>query len=190
MDSSCNPVQQDQMEYTVQTERPWLLENGDRTPDDHLKTLTPYWSAEIWESYLTWFETPRPESLIAPWRYDQICEESTESIFEFAQSNADDELKNRVAQYLAELTKQQRQVIEMIFWEGRSERFVAQSLGINHKSVHRLKLRALKKITHLLKGGPSSRLMRGEISPFSTETGDANGKQVLVLAEGTLPKAG
>lgn len=190
MDSSCNQAPQGQTEYNVQPDQPWLLADGKITPDEHLKTLTPSWSAETWERYLTWFETPRSESLLTPWRYDQICEESTESIFEFAQSNADDDLKNRVESYLRFLTGQQRQVVEMIFWEGRSERYVAQQLGINHKSVHRLKLRALKKITQLLKGGPSSRLMRREISLLSTETGDTNGKEVLDLAEGALPQAG
>lgn len=190
MDSSCNQAPRGQTENIVQPERPWLLADGKITPDEHLKTLTPFWSVETWERYLAWYETPRSESLIPSWKYDQICEESTESIFEFAQSNADDDLKNRVESYLGLLTGQQRQVVEMIFWEGRSERFVAQQLGINHKSVHRLKLRALKKITHLLKGGPSSRLMRGEISLLSTETGETNGKKVFGLADGTLPQAG
>lgn len=187
---SLRPLQEEQITYTVQPEQPWLLTNGDKTQDHHLMTLTPSWSAEIWERYLTWFETPRSESLISSRRYDQICEESAESIFEFAQSNAEDELKNRVAQYLAELTGQQRQVIELIFWEGRSERFVAHQLGIKQQAVNRLKRRALKKISHLAKGGVSSRIMRGEISLLHAETGDTNGKKVFVLAEGNFPKAG
>lgn len=190
MDSSCNQIPLGQTEYTVQPERPWLLSDGKTTPDEHLKALTPFWSAEMWDRYLAWYETPRPESLIPPWRYDQICEENTQSIFDLAQSNAEAELKNRVESHLAQLTGQQRQVVEMIFWEGRSERYVAQQLGINQKSVHRMKLRALKKITHLLKGGLSSRVMRGEISHLSKGMGGVNGTEVLDLAEETLPQAG
>lgn len=177
-------------EVVIDTENPWLQMNGKLTPDEYLKRLTPSWDAETWERYLAWYETPRAESLVSPRKYDQICEEATDSIFVNAQSNADDDLKNRVSVYLAGLTEQQRQVIDMIFWHGRSERFVARALGINQKSVHRLKFRALKKIGHLLKGGLTSRIMRGEISPFSTETGEVNGKKVLGLPLGDLPKAG
>lgn len=190
MDSSCNPVPQDQITYTVQSERPWLLENGDKTPDDHLKTLTPSWGADTWEQYLTWVEAPRSESLISPRRYDHICEESKESIFEFAQGNADDELKNRVGHYVANLTDQQREVVRMIFWENRSERSIAHHLGISQVSVHGLKRRALKKISNLAKGAIASRIVRGKISSLSAKAEDWNGKEVLVLAEGNFPKAG
>lgn len=188
MDSSCNQIQPDQI--IVQPQRPWLQMDGKVTPDEYLKTLTPGWSTETWDRYLTWFEGQGSESLISPWRYDKVCEESTESIFEFAQSNADDELRNRVAQFLAELTEQQRQVIEMIFWHGRSERYVARELGIKQVSVHGLKKRALNKISGLLKGAITSPFVRGEISPLFAETREVNGKEVLDLALGDLPKAG
>lgn len=188
MDSTCTLVQQDQI--VVQPEQPWLTANGLPTPDEHLKRLAPSWSPETWERYLSWYETPRAESLVTSRKYDQICEEAAESVFANIQSSADDDLKIQVSGYLAGLTGQQRRVIELTFWEGRSERFVARELGISQVSVHGLKKRALNKISGLIKGAITSRTMRGEISPFSTDAGEVNDKKVLDLAIGNLPKAG
>lgn len=189
MDSSKMPAQANEQMLAVKPEAPWLLENGKVTPEAHLTTLTPYWSAETWEKYLTWFESlegQRAESLLPPRRYIEICESQPESIFVFAQSNADDDLRALVSQYLLTLTEQQQRVIEMIFWDGRSERFVSQTLGINRGSVHRLKIRAINKIKDLLKRGCSSRIMRGENSPI--QKGGSNEVR-LELAHGSLPEA-
>lgn len=151
--------------------RPWLTSAGLEISREQLRKISESWDQETWEQYLTWYETPRSESLHPQRRYDQLCETSTESIFILAQSNSDNDLKKRVSTYLAVLTQQQRQVIEMIFWEGRSERHVARDLGINHKSVHRIKFRALKKISSLIKEGPSSRTMRGKFLPSQWKRG-------------------
>ncbi len=179
-------IQQDQ--HPVQAAQPWFLQNGKITPDEMLRHLTPTWSKATWEKYLAWWETQRPESLVSPWFYKKICEEQVESIFASAQSNADDELKDQVNGYLIGLSEPQKKVIEMIFWEGRSERYVAKHLGINQKSAHRLKIRALNKIRQLIEGGLSSRIMRGEIISLSLETGATNDETVLELAQSDLQK--
>lgn len=191
MDSTNTPAQiLEQEPIIVQPDAPWLRTNGKVTPDDHLKSLTSQWGPETWEKYLCWFENQtgqRAESLESPKRYDEICESQEESIFVYAQSSADDDLKNLVGEYLKTLTNQQRRVIELLFWEGRSERYVAKALSVNQKSVHRLKLRAINKIRTLLKGGLSSRIMRGEISPL--RNGGPN-EQTLFLAKSRLAEAG
>lgn len=189
MDSNQTPAQAIEQMLIVKTETPWVLENGKVTPEAHLRTLTAQWSAEIWEKYLTWFENQdgqRAESLLPPRRYVEMCEVQQESIFVFAQSNADDDLRALISQYLLTLTEQQRRVIEMIFWDGRSERFVSQTLGINRGSVHRLKIRATNKIKDLLRGGCSSRIMKGENS--SIQKGGSNEVR-LQLAHGSMPEA-
>ena len=180
-------ITDDQIQIIVQPEQPWLLLNGNSTPDEHLKTLTPAWNQATWEKYLDWYDVPRPESLVRPKTYRKICEATEESLFVNAQSNADDELKARVSSFLSKLTDQQKVVINLIFWEGRSEREVAELLKINHKSVHRLKVRALKKIRGLLVGGPASRIMKGKVNFAPVTTGVENG--VIDLAKGNIPKA-
>jgi hypothetical protein len=189
MDSNKMPAQAIEQMLIAKAEAPWLLENGKVTPEAHLRTLTPYWNAETWEKYLTWFESKegqRAESLVPPRRYVEMCESQQDSIFVFAQSNADDDLRALVSEYLLTLTEQQRRVIEIIFWDGRSERFVSQALGINRGSVHRLKIRATNKIKDLLKGGCSSRIMKGENSPI--QKGGSNEVR-LQLAHGSMPEA-
>lgn len=189
MDSSKIPAQANEQMLIVKPEAPWLLESGKATPEQHLRTLTPYWNAETWEKYLTWFESQegqRAESLVYPRTYTELCESQEETIFAYAQSNADDDLRALVNEYLISLTEQQRRVIELIFWDGRSTRYVAQAIGISHQSVLRLKVRALNKIRELLKGGASSRIMRGENSPIQK----GGGNEVrLQLAHGSLPEA-
>lgn len=159
---------------------PWLLVNGKNTPEELLKTLTPNWDADTWEKYLEWYETQLGESQVHPRKYDKICEEQEESIFVNAQSSADDDLKSQVNEFILKLTDQQKRVVDLIFWEGRSERFVADFLNINHKSVHRLKIRALNKIRRLLKGGPISPIMKGKNYFPSATTGVNDGVFKLV----------
>lgn len=182
MDSINTPAQANEQleEIIVQPKAPWLQMNGKVTPEEHLKTITPNWSPETWETYLIWFENQkgqRAESLVSPRRYNEVCESQEESIFVYAQSNADDDLRSVVSEYLNTLTDQQRRVVEMIFWEAKSAREVAQTLGIRHQSILRLKKRALNKINRLLKGGASSRIMRGEDFIFLISKGEENGKQ-------------
>lgn len=193
MDSNTTPAQAiEQQPIIVQAEAPWLQQNGKHTPEEYLKILTPEWSSKTWEKYLSWFENQdgtRAESIVNPKRYDSICEEQEESIFAaYSQTSADDELKTIISKFLLRLTPQQRCVIELIFWEGRSERYVAEQLSINQKSVHRLKIRAMSKIKQLLKGGLSSRIMKGENSPIMNEGGtDAEN---LSLAKSLMAEAG
>jgi RNA polymerase sigma factor (sigma-70 family) len=190
MGSQKNTVQVTEQEITVQLNSPWLQINGKHTPEDHLKILTSSWDTNTWEHYLKWFEDQngqRAESILPLRQYDGACETQRESIFVYGQSSADDELKQTISKYLMKLTERQRRVIELIFWEGRSERFVAKTLSISQPSVQRLRKRALNKIKGLLKGGVSSRIMGGEFSPLAK--GEPSEKADLSLAKGNLPKA-
>jgi len=192
MDSKTMPAQaHEQRPLIIQAEAPWLQQNGRITPDEHLKTLTRKWSSEVWERYLKWYENQtgaRAESLVDTKKYDLICESEVESILSgYVQSNAENELKTIISKFLLRLTPQQRRVVEMIFWDGRSERYVAEHLLINQKSVHRLKLRALSKIKDLIKEGLSSRIMRVETSPLINERG--TNAEHLSLAKRRLAEA-
>ncbi len=190
MDSNQNSAQVIEQIVIVNPEAPWLLENGKITPEAHLRSLTPGWNAETWEKYLSWFQSQegqRAESLVSVRRYIELSESKQESVFDFSQSAADDDLRALVSQYLSTLTEQQQRVIEMIFWDGRSERFVANALAINQKSVHRLKIRAVNKIKVLLKGGLTSRIMKGENSPITKGGTDERNHR---LADSDLAEAG
>lgn len=170
----------EQEEIIVQPKAPWLQTNGQHTPDEHLKMLTPSWSAATWEKYLKWYEDlegQRAESVVPPKKYDDICNNLEESIFVYAESSSNQDLRELVGEYLKSLSNKQQLVLNMIFWKGRSERYVAKSLKMDPASVHRTKIRALNKIKDLAKKVSSSRIMRGEDFIFLISKGEENGKQ-------------
>ncbi len=190
MDSIVTTAQDfEQQSISVQEGAPWFLADGKATPDNYLKTLTPFWSTQTWEKYLNWFENisgQRAESLVSSKKYDEICDTEPDSIFVYSQSSADDELRVLVVKYLEKLTEHQRRVIEMCFWEGRSERYIAEKLGIRRQPVNRLKKRAFNKIKKLVREGVSSRIKRGKNS--SLMKGVKNERNLL-LAQISLEKA-
>lgn len=191
MDSINTPAQFNEQEpIIVQPDAPWYLMNGKITPDEHLKNLTPSWDAGTWEQYLSWLDTNdhrTVETLLLPRKYDELCDKTEEPIFVNAESGACDDLRNLVAGYLTKLTLQQRRVLEMIFWEGRSERYVATKLSINPTTVHRLKKRAFNKIKQLLQGGQRLPYMRG-LNSSQVQGGADEGTHCL--AEVDLAEAG
>jgi RNA polymerase sigma factor (sigma-70 family) len=181
-------IDSDQIKIMVQPEQPWLLLNGKHTPENQLKKLTPFWDTATWDRYLIWFETPRAESLLTPGKYIKACEEDEESIFVNAQSDADAKLRAEVNELLESLTQLESKVIRLIFWDGRSERFVANHLKLSRSTIKDAKKRALKRIKLILKTHtPSSRNMKGKVEFASLTTGVSNG--ATDLAKGEIRKA-
>lgn len=191
MDSINTPVQiTEQQPIIFQPDAPWLLMDGKYTPDEHLKTLTPSRDMQTWEKYVSWLEKNEPrtdETLLPPKKYDELCDQTEESIFVNAESGADNDLRNFVAKYLMHLTPQQRRVLELIFWEGQSERDVADLLGVKQQSVHDAKKRAFKKIRGLIEGHCRLPYMRGLIS---SHVQGGTHERTHWLAEVDLDKAG
>lgn len=128
--------------------KPWLDERGRVLGDELLKQVSSSWSPETWEAYLSSIETGIVEQQLIPGHYDQIAESSSDTWASASECTADYELKTQVEILMSDLSDQQKRVIQMTFWEGRSERFVARSLGVSRSSVFVLKKRALR---HLAK---------------------------------------
>ncbi|MBY0314555.1 MAG: sigma-70 family RNA polymerase sigma factor [Bdellovibrionales bacterium] len=117
-----------------------------------------------------------------------MAEKMEHTCFEFSQTDADDETKDKITQLFRQLSPQQQKILKMIFWEGRSERFIAQNLRVSRYTIKTLKKRSLKKLSALLKQvSPISPLMRGK--EYSLKQGGDNDKGVLSLAKRHLPKA-
>jgi RNA polymerase sigma factor (sigma-70 family) len=169
---------------------PWLTERGLPISDDELKVVSKTWPTEMWQKYLSWFETPRAESLLPPRQFDSQMERMDNSIFANSEGAADRSLYMQVAEVLAQLTPRQHRAIELTYWRGLSERQVAVELRITRDTVRDLKRRALKKIAAHLRGvPPTSRTMRGEVAPLSITAGGLDDKAVLELVSGAFPKA-
>lgn len=168
-------------------DKPWLDEKGHLLSDHELKQISKDWNQEIWEKYLESLDVGLSDRQSHPKDYDEMAEKMEHTCFEFSQTDTDDETKDKIAKVLVSLSPQQQTIIKMIFWEGRSERFIANKLRVSRYTIKTLKKRALRKLAALLKEvSPISPLVRGKKS--LTQGGD-NDKAVLSLAERHLPKA-
>ena len=175
----------------LEVEMLWLDARGFPLSDAKLKIVSSSWSAETWENYLKWYESPLAESQIHPREIKEISERQCESIFIQAQGVADSPLQRLVHSTTEELPPRQREVVELTYWHGLSERTIAFDLRISRSAVQKLKSKALKRISASLRRGLSTfPLMRGEIVPLQSPTGGPDDKSVLELAQGTIPQAG
>ena len=129
---------------------PWLDPRGFPLSDEDLKVVSSFWNNKTWERYLSSLDGSQTQSLIEPWRYDQLAKEMEHSIFDDGTiSDAQIELGKLFAA-LEELTEQQRKVIQMFYFDEKSEREISRALRIDKAAVHRHKTRALKKIKELI----------------------------------------
>lgn len=130
--------------------------------DLELQEISRDWTPEKWERYLKKFEGALKEELLPVRHYDRIAEESEVSIFQDAQVPASPAIIERVRLALEDLTERQRQVVELIFLQAKSERETAQELGIDRSSVRKHKRKGLKNLRKIiLVGAPTLPLSRG-----------------------------
>ncbi len=169
-------------------DKPWLDCKGHVISDEELKAISKDWDQLIWEKYLESLDVTLSDRQPRPCDYDEMAEKMEHTCFEFSQTDADDETKDKITQLFRQLSPQQQKILKMIFWEGRSERFIAQNLRVSRYTIKTLKKRSLKKLSALLKQvSPISPLMRGK--EYSLKQGGDNDKGVLSLAKRHLPKA-
>ena len=168
-------------------DKPWLDQKGHALSDVELKLISKDWTQEIWEKYLDSIDVTLSDRQIGIQKYDVLAESMPHTCFEFSQTDADDETKDKIAKVLLKLSPQQQKIIKMIFWEGRSERFIANELRVSRYTIKTLKKRSLRKLAELLKQvSPISPLVRGK---KSLKQGGDNDKGDYSLAKGALPKA-
>lgn len=138
--------------------RPWLCKRGFALPDEQLKLISKTWDHDTWERYLKWIETPRKESLVTHKKFKQLLKNySLAELHE--ESELDETLHNLLTYALNSLTPKQLEVITLIFWEGRTLRYIAEQMGIHWTSVRETRDQALKKIKNKLSNTPYTRRM-------------------------------
>jgi RNA polymerase sigma factor (sigma-70 family) len=128
------------------SEKPWLDQNNKPLSDDLLKIVSKSWSSETWEKYLNWCETPLREAQIHHTAYEDMADKMNKSIFEEMSYESSESKKLLIKQLLKKLTLKQKKVIELVYWQGKTERDISICLGISRSSVRDLKFRALSKM--------------------------------------------
>lgn len=145
--------------------KPWTDSKGRMLSDDNLRIKSKGWSAEIWEEYLTTIEAKSSGRTYKPEIYEGFCEELMESIFSVVTNEDSSILKNKIEDAMSELPKRQQEVLQLLFWEGKSQNQIAKDWGVQQSSVFNLKERALNNLRismESLQGAVNSRFMRGQ----------------------------
>lgn len=173
-------------------ETPWLDRRGFPLTKAQLSFISRAWDAETWEQYLQWFETPLKESQVPAWQFDKIAEQQSDSIFASTQEDSDSDTRRFLQRLIDGLPIRQREVIELAYWDGLSEREIGERLLICRGTVRCLKGKAIKRLSAAIRheGTPTFPLMRGQVVSLNNSTGGADDKDVLELAEGAIPQAG
>lgn len=153
----------DILETQANDQFPWLDKKLRKLPDEQLKVVSASWPPEIWEKYLSWFETPMAETLISSSIYNRECEKQIKSVFSGAQPNAETYLRQKIQRYLDSLNPKQKQIIKMSYWHGRSERQIAEKLKISRTRVRQIKAQAISKISNQLNHSSISNYILAEI---------------------------
>lgn len=136
------------------TSKPWLDQDGNILSDKELREISKNWSAETWEQFL--LETVEcqasdyREDLIHPRSYDRRLEEMTESVWQCSTDRSETigELVRRLCR--DHLSPKQQYIVRMIFWDGFTERKIADVMNISRSTVVVQKRRALSKIKDLI----------------------------------------
>ncbi|MBI2519475.1 MAG: sigma-70 family RNA polymerase sigma factor [Bdellovibrio sp.] len=135
----------------TQVRKPWLGQNGLPLSDKELKLASRRWDLKTWEEYLSWFDIQLKETQISPTIYNKIADNLEESIFALCSSNENSHAIASFNKFLSVLTPKQKIVIEMIFWQNKSEREIAKHLGVSRPAIQNIKKRALAQIEQMIK---------------------------------------
>ncbi len=130
-----------------------------------IKKESQTWTKEKWEDYLSSLEVERTESLIDPFKLEEFKEE--DSLFHFEKDEGD-HLEDVVSlkRALKSLTFKQKSVIQMVFYEGLTEREISKKLNISSSAVNKRKRKAIQSLRRNLTpmGVSASPIVRGKFS--------------------------
>ena len=146
--------------------KPWLDENGNPKSDKQLKEISKTWSESTWEDYLRAFESESKESLLEdPLEVENLSTYDHEYFWKLVDRDKTKErslkrLRDIIQICLGEISPRERTVLRKIFWEDKSERNIANELGISCGSVNVFKKRGLSKIKYFIMTGRLHRRMQ------------------------------
>ena len=116
--------------YNVYRRTGWKIKNSDKRYFDHEIQMSSLIGGDngAYENFREFIDTENtPENVVL------------------------DMLQNeKMIKALSKLNKSERELIELIYFEGMSERKAAEKLGVYHNAVHKQKLKILKKLKKLM----------------------------------------
>ncbi|MES3038368.1 MAG: sigma factor-like helix-turn-helix DNA-binding protein [Bdellovibrionota bacterium] len=136
-------------------DRPWLNAKGEVLSDSQINSISGTWDDGSWNQFLTEtveINSARPqEEQISPRRYLIEAELMDESIWQCGDLPENDNLSELIRRLCRDhLSVHQQHTIRLLFWDGLSERAVAEIKGISRSTVAVQKRRALNKLKYLI----------------------------------------
>lgn len=113
---------------------------------------TKNWNVNEWENYLKEIESPQTELLLDDPNYLNFLSEEKfkEGVSELIGTNYSSNLNAVIVLLMERLTKKQRTVLDLIFWQSKTLREVADILQVRHTTVQDLRDRALASLARTL----------------------------------------
>ena len=136
-------------------DRAWLDDEGHNKPDAEIKTIYSNWSARKWDEHLSRIEGKQTELLLDdPSMIDNISQEDYEqgflAISDCLNENTFQNLQETFLKILEEMTENQRQVLDYIFWKNLNLCEISRLLGVSRTAVQGTRDRALKRFGKVL----------------------------------------
>ena len=138
------------------TTEPWLNKDGTPKSDEDLKKNSPFWSKETWEAYLSTLEKEREEYLLSDPRIIENFSAEAYARFLMSMDGTEkglDQLRVLAQTCLNQLSQRESEVLKKIFFEKKSERQIAEELGVSRNSIKSFKYRGLNKIKQTMRSG-------------------------------------
>jgi RNA polymerase sigma factor (sigma-70 family) len=145
--------------------KPWLDADGNVYPDTKLMELKRSWTLSTWEEFLrTEVDVSRQEVLLHSPDYIENCSRGfTEMVGEMDTEDQYPRLRMQINRYLKRLSNKEQQVLNAIFWEGKSQRELAKKYKVSRTAINNTRDRALKKLGTFFVESLSARISAQEL---------------------------
>lgn len=135
--------------------KPWLKSDGQTMSDLELKQVCAHWSPQQWEDYLSTLDGKQMELLLDdPTAIENVSQEDHDkallAISDEIDGSSHPSLQEVITKILKRIPKNQRQVLNYIFWEDLSLSEAARRLGVTRSAVQHTRDRALKRVHKML----------------------------------------
>ncbi len=137
----------------MKTQKPWNDENGKPLSDAALKEVSRGWSAETWNAYLDSRESRGHEENECSMGDLSILDDRALMSLADLLPNSDhlsEELLDDVKRAIEELPKRERVVMEEDLYLGKSQRNIAEKLGVSRASVQKIRTKSFGRLAQKL----------------------------------------
>lgn len=159
------------MSKRIKTVKPWLDHRGRELPTAHLREISKSWDLQTWKRYGDSLELQAEGKSLRPGEFRKLEDQQTKNIFSINdERTTGSTLTQRVTEALKCLSLRQRQVIEQIFYHGKSTEETARELGLSKTTVHEHKKHAISKLKWVLSVSPNAVAAYEGVSDLESES--------------------